>query len=125
MDTKSGRTNSWVRKKYSDSGGPKCWRCQQKSKRGCCLKKPTPCGKGECVVCLSPQQADGACATPTVTKRSSRIPRQAPVAATAGSGLGEKKPKYDTQAARKQAQRERKIKREQHEKKKEKQQQQQ
>ena len=51
------------------------------------------------MVCSSPQQADGACATPTVTKRSSRIPRQTPVAATAGSESGEKKPKHATNAA--------------------------
>ena len=51
------------------------------------------------MVCSSPQQADGAFATPIVTKRSSRIPRQTPVAATAGSESGEKKPKHATNAA--------------------------
>ena len=118
MDTKSGRTNSWVRKKCSDSDGLECWRCQQKSKRGCCLKKPTPCGKGDCVVCSSAQQADGAATTPTVGRCSSRTRKKTPDFAAAGSGSGEKEPKYDTNAARCEAQKNRKIKREQHEKKK-------
>ena len=98
------------------SDGEKCYRCD--SRTGCCLKKATPCGKGECVVCSSPQQADGAATTPTVTKRSSRIPRQTPVAATAGSESGEKKPKHATNAAECEAKRKRKIKQAQYNKKK-------
>ena len=71
------------------------------------------------MVCSSPQQADGAATTPTVTKRSSRTPRQTPAAATAGPRSGEKQPKYNTDAARKEAAKKRKIKQAQYNKKKE------
>ena len=61
----------------------KCHRCVKRI--GCCLKKPTPCGKRDCVVCSSKQQADGAATTPTVGKRSSRTRKKAPGFAAAGS----------------------------------------
>ena len=82
-------------------------------------------GKHDCVVCSPEQQADGAATTPRVGKHSSRTRKKTPDFAAAGSGPGEKKPKYDTNAARCEAQKNRKIKREQHEKKKKQQQQQQ
>ena len=68
------------------------------------------------MVCSLPRQADGAATTPTVGKRSSRTRTKTPDFAAAGSGSGEKKPKYDTFFC--EAQKNRKIKREQHEKKK-------
>ena len=77
------------------------------------------------MVCSLPRQADGAATTPTVGKRSNRSRTKAPDFAAAGSGSGEKKPKYATDAARKEAQKNRKIKREQHEEKKKKKKQQQ
>ena len=60
------------------------------------------------MVCSLPRQADGAATTPTVGKRSNRSRTKAPDFAAAGSGSGEKKPKYATDAARKEAQKNRK-----------------
>ena len=59
------------------------------------------------MVCSLPRQADGAATTPTVGKRSNRSRTKAPDFA-AGPGSGEKKPKYATDAARKEAQKNRK-----------------
>ena len=97
-------------------GEAACWDCSHLRK--CCRKKLTACGKDGCVVCSSAQQADGAATTPAVGKRSSRTRKKTPDFAAAGSGSGEKKPKYDTQAARRQAQKDRKIKQAQYNKKK-------
>ena len=60
------------------------------------------------MVCSLPRQADGAATTPTVGKRSNLSRTKAPDFAAAGSGSGEKKPKYATDAARKEAQKNRK-----------------
>ena len=99
-------------------GETACW--GRSHQRKCYRKKLTACGKGGCVACSSPQQADGAATTPTVGKRSSRTRKKTPDFAAAGSGSGEKKPKYATNAAECEAKKNRKIKREQHEEKKEK-----
>ena len=95
----------------------KCHRCVRKI--GCCLKKPTPCGKRDCVVCSPMQQADGAATTPTVGKRSSRTRKKTPEFAAAGSGSGENKPKYATKAAECEARKERKKEQAKYKKKEE------
>ena len=89
----------------------KCWRCLQKGKKGCCRKKPTPCGKEGCVVCSREEGCRNAAATAAAQWHSSRSRRSTQKDAAAGSGSGAKEQKYATNAALMEAQKNRKIRR--------------
>ena len=98
----------------------KCWRCLQKGKKGCCRKKPTPCGKEGCVVCPREEGCRNAAATAAAQWHSSRIRRLTQKDAAPGPGSGEKEPKYATNAALMEAQKSRKKEQAKYQKKKEK-----
>ena len=43
MDSKPERRNSWVKKRCGSGDANRCWRCLQKSNRGCCRKSQEAC----------------------------------------------------------------------------------
>ena len=112
MDSKPERRNSWVKKRCSSGDANKCWRCLQKSNRGCCRKKPTPCGKQGCLVCSAKEGCGDVVARAAAAQwQSSRSRRSTQKDAAAGPGSGVEEQKHATEAARMHAQKNRKIRR--------------